>query len=217
MLFPFLSTNDEDLKQKVSLLIVKIAHWKKLPPRSAMQLADRLLTSIELIENEKTVDIVVLSVLICLYMFNKSEFDYFHSTLVAEYFYFDSKATTLILSDEKLNLQKTLEEMTLTGDGNSDIKQVLKIPDHEKQKLLRYSRGFPNIDILAYIECFNEVLRREGNIRNPGFVHTFDYDSRGDISDSQLLQAYMTLFGINLATFDYYLSLISLTNKFSDS
>ena len=217
LLFPFLSTNDEDLKQKVSLLIVKIAHWKKLPPRSAIQLADRLLTSIELIENEKTVDIVVLSVLICLYMFNKSEFDYFHSTLVAEYFYFDSKATTLILSDEKLNLQKTLEEMTLTGDGNSDIKQILKIPGHEKQKLLRYSRDFPDIDILAYIECFNEVLRRGSNIRNPGFLHTFDYDGRDDISDSQLLQAYMTLFGINLATFDYYLSLISLTNKFSDS
>ena len=217
LLFPFLSTNNEDLKKKVSLLIVKIAHWKKLPPRSAIQLADRLLTSIELIENEKTVDIVVLSVLICLYMFNKSEFDYLHSTLVAEYFYFDPKVTTLILSDEKLNLQKILEEMTLTGDGNSDIKQVLKIPGHEQQKLLRYRRDFPNIDTLAYIECFYEVLRRGANIRNPGFLHTFDYDGRGDISDPQLLQAYMTLFGINLVTFDYYLSLISLTNKFSDS
>lgn len=217
VLFPFISEQNKTLKRQISSLIVSIAKWKKLPPRSAIQLTDRLLTSIELIEKEKTIDIIVLSILLYLYMFNNKEFSYLHSTLEAEHFYFDPKVTDLNVSKKHLNLQATLEEVPLYSDNEYLIKQILAIPGNESQQLMLYRCDFSNLNILDYFECFYDVLKRENNVRKTGFLHTFDYNGSGAVSDSQLLQAYMTFFGINLVTLENYLDLINLTNKFADS
>jgi hypothetical protein len=217
LLFPFISQNNECLKRQVSSLLVSISNWKKLPPRSSIQLANRLLTSIELIDNEKSIDIIVLSVLLCLYMFSKSEFDYLCSTLRMEYFSFDEKATTLRISFEKLNLRSSLIEMTQSKDSFCSYKQLLEIPNPEKMQLFRLSSDFNNVDIYDYFHSFSDVMKRGSNVRRTGFLHTFDYDGRGSISNKQLMQAYMTFFGIHKASLEYYLDLINLTNKLSDS
>lgn len=150
-------------------------------------------------------------------MFNNKEFKYFHSILVAEYFYCDSKVTTLNVSEEQLNLQATLEEVPQFSDNGDHIKQILAIDGRETQQLMLYRNGFSDINVLEYFNCFYDVLKREDNVRKTGFLHTFNYNGSGAISDSQLLQAYMTFFGINLVTFENYLDLINLTDKFSDS
>lgn len=217
LLFPFISQNNECLKRQVSSLLVSISNWKKLPPRSSIQLANRLLTSIELIDNEKSIDIVVLSVLLCLYMFSKSEFDYLCSTLRMEYFSFDDKATTLRISYEKLNLRSSLIEMTQSKDSFCSYKQLLELSNPEKMQLFRLSSDFNNVDIHDYFHSFSDVMKRGSNVRRTGFLHTFDYDGRGSIGNKQLMQAYMTFFGIHKASLEYYLDLINLTNKLSDS
>lgn len=217
LLFPFISQNNECLKRQVSSLLVSISNWKKLPPRSSIQLANRLLTSIELIDNEKSIDIVVLSVLLCLYMFSKSEYDYLYSTLCGKKFNFDHNATTLRVSGEQLNIPNSLEKMTSNSNNFYSFKQLLNLSGYDKQALLRFEKNFSDTSIYTYFKDFSEVLNREDSIRNVGFLNTFNYDGRGSISDSQLLQAYMTFFGIHKVSLEYYLDLINLTNKLSDS
>ncbi|GAB0111934.1 MULTISPECIES: KAP family P-loop NTPase fold protein [Pseudoalteromonas] len=217
LLFPFLTTNDEELKKQISLLVVKIAHWKKLAPRSAIQLADRLLTSIELIEREKTVDIVILSVLICLYMFDKPEFDYFHQFFSDYHFVFDLNDANSKVSDESLNLPETLEKMLSMAQQPDSYKQILNLKSYEHQNLIQQHLSFSEINILSYFEYFRKVLGRANSIKTDGYMNMFGYDGRHKITESQLLQAHMTFFGVNKLTFKNYLDLISLTNKFSNS
>ena len=105
LLFPLLSQGDE-LKKQLSSLIAEISNWQNLAPRSAIQLTNRLLTSIELIVEEKTVDILVLVILLCLYMFNKPQYDYMCLTFEDAPFVVNNRVTDLKLSAKELDLSR---------------------------------------------------------------------------------------------------------------
>ncbi|XQF92823.1 P-loop NTPase fold protein [Pseudoalteromonas espejiana] len=216
LLFPLLSQGD-DIKRQLSSLIAEISNWQSLAPRSAIQLADRLLTSIELIGEEKTVDVLVLLILLCLYMFNKPQYDYMCSIFNDQQFDINQRATDLSLSSKQLNLSKHLKEMIISAKKLSSIKQLLILDEREKQNLMRFELDFSGTRLLTYLQRFQNVLNRNGDIRRSGYMHTFGYDGRGAISESQLLEAHMTFFGVDRFTENDYLNLIGLTSKFADS
>lgn len=216
LLFPLLSQGD-DIKRQLSSLIAEISNWQSLAPRSAIQLADRLLTSIELIGEEKTVDVLVLLILLCLYMFNKPQYDYMCSIFNDQQFDINQRATDLSLSSKQLNLSKHLKEMIISAKKLSGIKQLLILDEREKQNLMRFELDFSGTRLLTYLQRFQNVLNRNGDIRRSGYMHTFGYDGRGAISESQLLEAHMTFFGVDRFTENDYLNLIGLTSKFADS
>ncbi|MCQ8891637.1 hypothetical protein NQT72_19305 [Pseudoalteromonas carrageenovora] len=216
LLFPLLSQGD-DIKRQLSSLISEISNWQNLAPRSAIQLADRLLTSIELIGEEKTVDILVLLVLLCLYMFNKPQYDYMCSIFDEQRFEINPRVTDLKLSSKQLNLPKYLKEMLFAAEKLDGINQLLKLESYEKASLMNLKINFSDIDLLTYFLSFQSVLNRSDKAIKPGYMHTFGYDGRGAIHDYQLLEAQMTFFGLSSFTANDYLNLIGLTSKFADS
>lgn len=216
LLFPLLSQGD-DIKRQLSSLIAEISNWQNLAPRSAIQLADRLLTSIELIGEEKTVDILVLLTLLCLYMFDKPQYDYMCLIFKDNPFVINNKVTDLKLSAKELNLSGFLEEMINSAKSLEEIKQSFVLGDYERQRLMGYFLEFSNIDLLTYIHSFQNVLKRGDNINKTNYLNTFGYDGRGVISEPQLLEAHMTFFGVNSFIENDYLNLIGLTSKFADS
>ena len=215
LLFPLLSQGD-DIKRQLSSLIADISNWQNLAPRSAIQLANRLLTSIELIGKEKTVDILVLLILLCLYMFNKPHYDYMCSIFNDQRFEINQRVTDLKLSSKQLNLPKYLKEMLFSAKKLDGIKQLVSLEDREKVRLMEFELNFSGMGLLTYFQSFQSVLNRNGKIRKPGYMHTFGYDGRGAISESQLLEAHMTFLGVNSLTANDYLNLIGLTSKFAD-
>lgn len=216
LLFPILSQGD-DIKRQLSSLIAEISNWQNLAPRSAIQLADRLLTSIELIGEEKTVDVLVLLILLCLYMFNKPQYDYMCSIFNDERFNINSKVTDLQLSARQLNLPKYLEEMLYSAKNLKGIKHSLNLEEYDHLLLMQFESNFSDMNLLTYFQSFQSVLKRSHKISKPGYMRTFGYDGRGPIHDYQLLEAQMTLFGVGALTEKDYLNLIGLTNRFSDS
>ncbi|GAA72329.1 P-loop NTPase fold protein [Pseudoalteromonas sp. BSi20439] len=216
LLFPLLSQGD-DLKKQLSSLIAEISNWQNLAPRSAVQLTNRLLTSIELIVEEKTVDILVLVILLCLYMFNKPQYDYMCSIFDEQRFEINPRVTDLKLSSKQLNLPKYLKEMLFAAEKLDGINQLLKLENYEKASLMNLKINFSDIDLLTYFLSFQSVLNRGDKAIKPGYMHTFGYDGRGAIHDYQLLEAQMTFFGLSSFTANDYLNLIGLTSKFADS
>lgn len=216
LLFPLLSQGD-DIKRQLSSLIAEISNWQSLAPRSAIQLADRLLTSIELIGEEKTVDVLVLLILLCLYMFNKPRYDYMCSIFDEQRFEINPRVTDLKLSSKQLNLPKYLKEMLFAAEKLDGINQLLKLENYEKASLMNLKINFSDIDLLTYFLSFQSVLNRGDKAIKPGYMHTFGYDGRGAIHDYQLLEAQMTFFGLRSFTANDYLNLIGLTSKFADS
>ena len=216
LLFPLLSHGD-DIKRQLSSLIAKVSNWQNLAPRSAIQLADRLLTSIELIGEEKTVDVLVLLILLCLYMFNKPQYDYMCSIFNDERFNINSKVTDLQLSARQLNLPKYLEEMLYSAKNLKGIKHSLNLEEYEHLLLMQFESNFSDMNLLTYFQSFQSVLKRGHKISKPDYMRTFGYDGKGPIHDYQLLEAQMTLFGVGALTDKDYLNLIGLTNRFSDS
>lgn len=216
LLFPLLSQGD-DLKKQLSSLIAEISNWQNLAPRSAIQLTNRLLTSIELIVEEKTVDILVLVILLCLYMFNKPQYDYMCSIFDEQRFEINPRVTDLKLSSKQLNLPKYLKEMLFAAEKLDGINQLLKLESYEKASLMNLKINFSDIDLLTYFLSFQSVLNRSDKAIKPGYMHTFGYDGRGAIHDYQLLEAQMTFFGLSSFTANDYLNLIGLTSKFADS
>ncbi|MFY8328886.1 KAP family P-loop NTPase fold protein [Pseudoalteromonas sp. ZZD1] len=216
LLFPLLSQGD-DIKRQLSSLIADISNWQNLAPRSAIQLANRLLTSIELIGEEKTVDILVLLVLLCLYMFNKPQYDYMCSIFDEQRFEINPRVTDLKLSSKQLNLPKYLKEMLFAAEKLDGINQLLKLENYEKASLMNLKINFSDIDLLTYFLSFQSVLNRGDKAIKRGYMNTFGYDGSGAIHDYQLLEAQMTFFGLSSFTVNDYLNLIGLTSKFADS
>ena len=216
LLFPLLSQGDE-LKKQLSSLIAEISNWQNLAPRSAIQLTNRLLTSIELIVEEKTVDILVLVILLCLYMFNKPQYDYMCLTFEDAPFVVNNRVTDLKLSAKELDLSRYLEKMINSAKSLEGIKQSFVLDDYERQRLMGHFSEFSKMDLFTYLCSLQKVLNRGTNIKKTNYMHTFGYDGSGAISESQLLEAHMTFFGVNSLTANDYLNLIGLTSKFADS
>ncbi len=216
LLFPLLSQGD-DLKKQLSSLIAEISNWQNLAPRSAIQLTNRLLTSIELIVEEKTVDILVLVILLCLYMFNKPQYDYMCLTFEDAPFVVNNRVTDLKLSAKELDLSRYLEKMINSAKSLEGIKQSFVLDDYERQRLMGHFSEFSKMDLFTYLCSLQKVLNRGTNIKKTNYMHTFGYDGSGAISESQLLEAHMTFFGVNSLTANDYLNLIGLTSKFADS
>ncbi|ALQ06594.1 MULTISPECIES: KAP family P-loop NTPase fold protein [Pseudoalteromonas] len=212
LLFPLLSP--EDIKRQLSSLIAKISNWQNLTPRSAIQLTDRLLTCIELISDEKTVDVIVLSTLVCLYMFNKPEYDNMYSVLKENLFTVESK---LDLYCKQLNLPHYLKEMVSSTRDYEGVKQLLILGGYERETFMYHNSNFADINLITYFRSFQCVLKRADNIKKTNYMNTFGYNGSGSVSGSQLLEAYMTFFGVNSFTANDYLNLIGLTSKFADS
>lgn len=215
LLFPLLSQGD-DIKRQLSSLIADISNWQNLAPRSAIQLANRLLTSIELIGEEKTVDILVLLVLLCLYMFNKPQYDYMCLIFEDAPFVINNRVTDLKISAKELDLSRYLEKMINSAKSLEGIKQSFALGDYERQRLMGHFSEFSNMDLFTYLCSLQKVLNRSTNIKKTNYMHTFGYDGSGAISESQLLEAHMTFFGVNSLTANDYLNLIGLTSKFAD-
>ncbi len=216
LLFPLLSQGD-DLKKQLSSLIADISNWQNLAPRSAIQLTNRLLTSIELIVEEKTVDILVLVILLCLYMFNKPQYDYMCLIFEDAPFVVNNRVTDLRLSAKELNLSGYLEEMINSAKSIEGAKQSFILDGYEQQRLMGHFSEFSKMDPFTYLRSFQNVLKRGDNIKKTNYLNTFGYDGRGVISESQLLEAHMTYSGVNSFTANDYLNLIGLTSKFADS
>lgn len=216
LLFPLLSQGD-DLKKQLSSLIADISNWQNLAPRSAIQLTNRLLTSIELIVEEKTVDILVLVILLCLYMFNKPQYDYMCLIFEDASFVVNNRVTDLKLSAKELNLSGYLEEMINSAKSIEGAKQSFILDGYEQQRLMGHFSEFSKMDPFTYLRSFQNVLKRGDNIKKTNYLNTFGYDGRGVISESQLLEAHMTYSGVNSFTANDYLNLIGLTSKFADS
>lgn len=212
LLFPLLSP--EDIKRQLSSLIAKISNWQNLTPRSAIQLTDRLLTCIELISDEKTVDVIVLSTLVCLYMFNKPEYDNMCSVLKEDLFTVESK---LDLYCKQLNLPHYLKEIVSSTRDYEGVKQLLILDGYERETFMRHNSNFADINLITYFRSFQCVLKRADNIQKINYMNTFGYNGSGSVSGTQLLEAYMTFFGVNSFTANDYLNLIGLTSKFADS
>ncbi|MEI8667632.1 P-loop NTPase fold protein [Pseudoalteromonas sp. B131b] len=216
LLFPLLSQGD-DIKKQLSSFIAEISNWQNLAPRSAIQLADRLLTSIELIGEEKTVDILVLLILLCLYMFNKPQYDYVCLIFKDNPFVINNKVTDLKLSAKELNLSGYLKEMINSAKLLGRSKQSPISDGYERQTLMKHFSEFSKMDLFTYLRSFQNVLKRGDNIKETNYLNTFGYDGRGVISESQLLEAHMTFSGVNSFTANDYLNLIGLTSKFADN
>ncbi len=216
LLFPLLSQGD-DIKKQLSSFIAEISNWQNLAPRSAIQLADRLLTSIELIGEEKTVDILVLLILLCLYMFNKPQYDYVCLIFKDNPFVINNKVTDLKLSAKELNLSGYLKEMINSAKLLGRSKQSPISDGYERQTLMKHFSEFSKMDLFTYLRSFQNVLKRGDNIKKTNYLNTFGYDGRGVISESQLLEAHMTFSGVNSFTANDYLNLIGLTSKFADN
>ncbi|WP_024607971.1 P-loop NTPase fold protein [Pseudoalteromonas sp. TAB23] len=216
LLFPLLSQGD-DIKRQLSSFIAEISNWQNLAPRSAIQLADRLLTSIELIGEEKTVDILVLLILLCLYMFNKPQYDYVCLIFKDNPFVINNRVTDLKLSAKELNLSGYLKEMINSAKLLGGSKQSPISDAYERQTLMKHFSEFSKMDLFTYLRSFQNVLKRGDNIKKTNYLNTFGYDGRGVISEPQLLEAHMTFSGVNSFTANDYLNLIGLTSKFADN
>jgi len=216
LLFPLLSQGD-DIKRQLSSSISEISNWQNLAPRSAIQLADRLLTSIELIGEEKTVDILVLLILLCLYMFNKPQYDYVCLIFKDNPFVINNRVTDLKLSAKELNLSGYLKEMINSAKLLGRSKQSPISGAYERQTLMKHFSEFSTMDLFTYLRSFQNVLKRGDNIKKTNYLNTFGYDGRGVISEPQLLEAHMTFSGVNSFTANDYLNLIGLTSKFADN
>ena len=218
ILFPYVLNDNDELKENVLLLIASIASWQELSPRTAIQFAERLLTSIELVESHKTIDIVLLSVLLCLYVTSNPEYDDIITKLKLDNPNFDmqTRSSKLRLAGQNFDLENSLESLITNSEKTSLLEQQFYLSEYETNNFKCKSASFKGFNFLLYVKAIKRVLNRK-EINNTGYLRNFGYDGRGPIDNSKLLEAYMTYYGLNKCQITYYLNLISLTNKFADS
>ncbi|WP_249118541.1 P-loop NTPase fold protein [Pseudoalteromonas sp. NEC-BIFX-2020_015] len=218
ILFPYVLNDNNELKENVLLLIASIASWQELSPRTAIQFAERLLTSIELVESHKTIDIVLLSVLLCLYVTSNPEYDDIITKLKLDNPNFDmqTRSSKLRLAEQNFDLENSLNILTNNSEETRLFEQQFWLSENEIIKFKMKKTSFTGFNFLLYIKVIKKVLNRK-EINNTDYLTNFGYDGRGAIDNSKLLEAYMTYYGLNKCQITYYLNLISLTNKFADS
>ena len=218
ILFPYVLNDNNELKENVLLLIASIASWQELSPRTAIQFSERLLTSIELVESHKTIDIVLLSVLLCLYVTSNPEYEYVIGQLKSDNPNFNIQTTNskLRLAGQNFDLENSLESLIANSEKTSLLEQQLYLSEYEINNFKCKRASFKGFNFLLYVKAIKRVLSRK-EINNTGYLRSFGYDGRGPIDNSKLLEAYMTYYGLNKCHITYYLNLISLTNKFADS
>ncbi|HEA14874.1 MAG TPA: hypothetical protein ENH88_00170 [Pseudoalteromonas prydzensis] len=218
ILFPYVFNDNNELKEKVLLLIASIASWQELSPRTAIQFAERLLTSIELVESHKTIDIVLLSVLLCLYVTSNPEYDYVIDQLKMDNPNFNIQTTNskLRLAGQNFGLENSLNSLIINREKISRFEQQFNLSEYETNTFKSKRASYKDFNFLLYIKVIKRVLNRK-EINNTGYLTNFGYKGQSTIDKNQLLEAYMTYYGLNKSSITYYLNLISLTNKFSDS
>ncbi|MDN3414367.1 P-loop NTPase fold protein [Pseudoalteromonas sp. APC 3250] len=208
ILFPYVFTANNELKENILLLIASIASWQELSPRTAIQFAERLLISIELVESNKTIDIVLLSVLLCLYVTSNPEYDYVIGQLELDNPNFNIQTTNskLRLAGQNFNLENSLESLITNNEKISRFEQQFNLSEYETNIFKSKRASYKDFNFLLYIKVIKRVLNRK-EINNTGYLTNFGYKGQRTIDNNQLLEAYMTYYGLNKSSITYYLLL----------
>lgn len=233
ILFPFLNFKDDTTKTFQNTVIEhvsSIAKWLDLPPRSAIQLAERFITCIELIEKNNTLDVTLISSLLALYMFQYETYVDLKKTLfislgTSNPFYIDGKSHTQSLLNEFQSIPKA-DIAKLGLERNLQYSQKFSQVYEALPMRFVHNGGFNNIavskepmNLYSYLGVFlktyeyNEVDLRKAE----DLTRVVGYDERYGVEPAQALSVLMLFYGTHKKKLAYYFDLIELTSRFDNN
>lgn len=233
ILFPFLNFNDgttKTLQNNVIAYLTSIAKWLDLSPRSAIQLAERFTTCIELIEENNTVDVSLVGALLALYMFQHDAYVelkkiLLHSLVTNQPFYINSEEHIYTLLDSFKNILETnIAELGL----ECCLKYSQKFPQVYEVLPMRFvhNGGFNKITLINepmnlydYLDIFLKTYEKNDvDLRkSEDLTRVVGYDGKYGVEPAHALSVLMLFYGTHKKKLAYYLELVELTSRFDDS
>ncbi|KZN61522.1 KAP family P-loop NTPase fold protein [Pseudoalteromonas luteoviolacea] len=235
VLFPVVQNlkyqDPDSYRDSIVKIVAKVANWMELSPRSAIQLTERLIVCIELLENGKSYDIILISYLLAMYMFDYnrayepvsskiiSEGTNFYIGKNQEQYLFDKFQTKLGISLTELSseliqlhdLSKTLDQWYYCHNRNQ------RVIDYDSESALRgLSQASAQLTISNY---FDIVLGLENVDFDTGLSlrRLVDYDGRGDMEAKAGAKYMMLYYGLANTRLNEYIELIELSSKFREN
>lgn len=238
ILFPIVQGKNEsryDYENRVLEVLTGIASWLELSPRSAIQFAERCLVCIELLEKQKTYDLILIAILVGFYMFRLSDYKIIAESLSSSAFYIDHQRYKNLFEDlvdkgetiERANFQSIKQQLNTFLQNELYPQNYYGLELSKKNQSIQMLESMfynldsehDNLSVYNHLQYLIDVLNSEiSPDKEPSkeVYQLFDFDNCQPASIGQLIKVLMLFFGLNKTSLDEYFKLVELSSRFDD-
>lgn len=234
ILFPVIqveTTNKDDYESEVLSIFLSIASWLNLSPRSAIQFVDRCLVCIELLDENKTYDLILISVLVGLYMFRYGS-DYpiltqalLEASFSVDHLEYEELFDNLVDNGKVIDVESFIKlKSNLSGIANRDCypqnyfgaekKPYQNELDVLERMFYPLNKKNQHFAIHTYFQYLIKVMKMTFE-KSKRLNDLVGYDGR-QCSESQTIRAMMLFFGLDKTTINDYFKLVELSSRFEE-
>ncbi|MEL7477292.1 MAG: P-loop NTPase fold protein, partial [Pseudomonadota bacterium] len=234
ILFPVIqveTTNKDDYESEVLSIFLSIASWLNLSPRSAIQFVDRCLVCIELLDENKTYDLILISVLVGLYMFRYGS-DYpiltqalLEASFSVDHLEYEELFDNLVDNGKVIDVESFIKlKSNLSGIAYRDCypqnyfgaekKPYQNELDVLERMFYPLNKKNQHFAIHTYFQYLIKVMKMTFE-KSKRLNDLVGYDGL-QCSESQTTRAMMLFFGLDKTTINDYFKLVELSSRFEE-